>query len=191
VVAVWLKLTDDFLVRAAEAGLSDAAVRTHIDALCSILAREKGPVLTRRDLRRFLESEDADRAVAELLAVGWWVRQDDGTVRVAENMADQPEPEVIAKRREATADRKRRERVRRAGLDIDPETGEIVSRRDVPRDGTRDPGRGGTGRDESGESTYETEDEGDEAAASDDEPVWPAVAGPGSVSGPPPADESW
>jgi len=146
---MWLKLTDDFPARCAAAGLSDAAVRTHIDALCSIMAREKGPVLTARELRRFLESEDTDRAVAELLAAGWWVREgSDGTVRVVENMADQPEPEVIAKRREATADRKRRERLRRAGLDVDPETGEIVSRRDVPRDGTRDPGRDGAGREQ-------------------------------------------
>ena len=185
---MWLKLTDDFPVRAAEAGLSDAAVRSHIDALCSIMAREKGPVLTRRDLRRFLESDDADRAVAELLAVGWWVRQDDGTVRVVENMPDQPEPEVIAKRREATADRKRRERLRRAGLDIDPETGEIVSRRDVPRDGTRDPGRGGVGRDGSGESTYGTGDEGDEAVAGDTADDRPRVPGPGSASGAQAAD---
>jgi hypothetical protein len=187
---VWVKLSDDFSVRCAQARLSDAAVRTHTDALCWIMDREMGPVLSPRDLRRALESEHADAAVRELLAAGWWVREgSDGSVRVIECMADQPEPEVIAKRREATADRKRRERLRRAGLDVDPETGEIVSRRDVPRDGTRDPGRDGTGRDGTGESTYGTEDEGDGVAASD-EPVWPAVAGPGSVSGPPPADES-
>jgi hypothetical protein len=144
---MWMKLTDDFPARCAAAGLSDAAVRTHIDALCSIMAREKGPVLTARELRRFLESEDADRAIAELLAAGWWVRDgSDGAVRVVANMADQPEPEVIAKRRDATAERKRRERLRKAGLDVDPDTGEVLSRVTSRRDGTRDPGRGGAGR---------------------------------------------
>jgi hypothetical protein len=144
---MWLKLTDDFPARCAAAGLSDAAVRTHIDALCSIMAREKGPVLAARELRRFLESEDADRAITELLAAGWWIRDgSDGAVRVVENMADQPEPEVIAKRREATAERKRRERLRKAGLDVDPDTGEVLSRVTSRRDGTRDPGRDGAGR---------------------------------------------
>ncbi|MCF6745702.1 hypothetical protein E9529_15755 [Blastococcus sp. KM273128] len=167
---MWLKISDDFPARAAEAALSDAAVRTHIDALCAIMHRETGPILNRRDLRRFLESDDADQAVTELVAAGWWVRQDDGTVRVLENMGDQPEPEVMAKRRAAAAERQRRKRLLDNG--IDPDTGENLtpeqvkakrrredrttpadtpSRRDTPPPSRREsrgyPGRDGSGRD--------------------------------------------
>jgi hypothetical protein len=161
----WAKLSDDFPERCAEAGLSDAAVRTHIDALCKIMAREKGPVLSSRDLRRFLESEHAGRAVAELVAVGWWVREGtDGSVRVVECMADQPEPEVLAARRARDAERQRVHRLLSARLH--PDTREPItateveairaerlgtqsrksSRRDSRRESGGDPGRVGSGR---------------------------------------------
>ncbi|SNR35736.1 hypothetical protein [Blastococcus mobilis] len=151
---MWLKLSDDFGDDAARAGLSDASVRTHIEALLWIMRREGEPVLDRRDLRRALESSQAEEAVAQLLATGWWQRLDDGRFRVLQSMNDQLEPEVIVRRREAAAERQRRKRLKAVGLD--PDTGEDVSRRDVTRDSlrdaTRDPGRAGTGRGGSGEA---------------------------------------
>jgi hypothetical protein len=151
---VWLKLSDDFADDAARAGLSDASFRTHIEALLWIMRREGEPVLDRRDLLRALESPQVDEAVPELLATGWWQRQDDGRVRVLHGMDHQPEPEVIARRREAATERQRRKRLKAVG--IDPDTGEDVSRRDTTRDSwndaTRDPGRAGTGRGGPGEA---------------------------------------
>ena len=112
------------------------------------MRREGEPVLDRRDLRRALESPQAEGAVSELLAAGWWHRRDDGRVRVLHGMDHQPEPEVIARRREAATERQRRKRLKAVG--IDPDTGEVASRRDTTRDrwqdATRDPGRDGTGR---------------------------------------------
>lgn len=163
---MWLKLSDDFADDAARAGLSDAAFRTHIEALLWIMRREGKPVLDRRDLRRALESPQAEGAVSELLAAGWWQRRDDGRVHVLHGMDHQPEPEVIARRREAATERQRRKRLKAVG--IDPDTGEVASRRDTTRDrwqdATRDPGRDGTGRGGSGEALDEPESEARETA---------------------------
>lgn len=181
---MWLKLSDDFADDAARAGLSDASFRTHIEALLWIMRREGEPVLDRRDLLRALESPQVDEAVPELLATGWWQRQDDGRVRVLHGMDHQPEPEVIARRREAATERQRRKRLKAVG--IDPDTGEDVSRRDTTRDSwndaTRDPGRAGTGRGGPGEALREAESGARESAdrrlslvdadAADD---WPSV----------------
>jgi hypothetical protein len=141
----WTKLSDDFSDDCSE--LSDAAFRCHVEGLLRVMRRETGGAFTERDLRH-LDSPDAERGVAELVAAGMWERTPTG-YRVVHHMEHQPEPEVIARRREPAADRQRRKRMKAVG--IDPDTGEDVSRRDDPRDYPRDdpryPGRVGSGRD--------------------------------------------
>lgn len=145
----WTKLPDDFSERAA--GLSDAAVRTHIDGLVWAMRRLTGGRLTERDIRRGCESQQVEAAVAELVAAGWW-RRDPGGWLIVETMEHQPEPEVVEARRQAAAERQRRHRRRKAKIDSDPETAEqgpgesTPVTRDRPRDATRDSGRVGSGR---------------------------------------------
>jgi hypothetical protein len=67
----WVKTGDEFVDDAAD--LSDAAVRTHLDALHWSARRLLDLHIPKRDLPRFAFSPDASRAVDELVAVGWWL----------------------------------------------------------------------------------------------------------------------
>jgi hypothetical protein len=109
----WLKKSDDFAVECAS--LSDAAYRTHDEGLLWVMHRETGGRFPKQELRRFAETADPDAAVAELLACGFWL--DHGyEYEVVHHMEHQPEPDVLAKRRAANADRNRRWRRRNAGF---------------------------------------------------------------------------
>jgi hypothetical protein len=109
-------------------------------AWCGQMRRASGGRLTARDVRRFAETPDAEAAVEELVALGYWTQDGDGyTIR--HHMEHQPEPDLIARRRGQEAERQRRKRRRDAGLiEGDP------SRRDSLSDDTRYPGRDGSGR---------------------------------------------
>jgi hypothetical protein len=156
----WVKLSDDFAERAARSGLSDAAFRTHIEALLWTMRRETGGWVRTKDIRRFAETADPDDAIRDLVGHGWWdypyidprYPKDDedydvgcqqGLFRIVANMDDQPEPEVIEARRRKTAERVKRHRRKMAGLDPDVHDASSngVTER-VTRDGS---GRVGTG----------------------------------------------
>lgn len=109
----WTKLSDDFADDCAN--LSDAAFRTHVEALIWTMRRETGGYLTIRDVRRCAESPHAEMAVTELVNVGWWTVEAQGYL-IRHHMEHQPEPDLIAKRRELTADRVRKHRRKKAGL---------------------------------------------------------------------------
>lgn len=169
----WLKLSDDFGDDCARARLSDAAFRTHVEGLIWAMRRENDGLLDEIDVRRFAETGDPHKAIQELVNAGWWQRLPQGRLQIVHAMEHQPESDVIERRRKLTAERKRRERRRKAGLQADDET---ASRRDR----TRDPGRGGTGLDGTG-STRRSGSNGSSRAT---EPKalggsWPAVRLPG------------
>jgi hypothetical protein len=124
----WVKLSDDFAERAARSGLSDAAFRTHIEALLWTMRRETGGWIRTRDIQRFAETSDPDAAVRELVGLGWWHYpyaddrypdddRDPDEFRIVANMDDQPEPEVIEARRRKATERVRKHRRKMAGLD--------------------------------------------------------------------------
>lgn len=113
----WTKLSDDFSDECHT--LSDAAFRTHVEALIWVMRRETGGHIDSRDLKRFAESPHADMAVTELVACGWWSVEAQG-YRVNHHMEHQPEPDLIAKRRELTAQRVKKHRRKKAGLDQEP-----------------------------------------------------------------------
>lgn len=137
----WLKVSDDYPDQCAD--LSDAAYRTHTEGLCWCMRRETGGYLSRRDVRRMAESNQAEEAVQELLELGFWEVEGNG-YRIKHHMEHQPEPEVIRKRREAAAERQRKNRLKKAGVAVMSQRDKT---RDDGRDKTRDPGRVGTGRD--------------------------------------------
>lgn len=113
----WTKLSDDFSDQCH--ALSDAAFRTHVEALVWIMRRETGGYIDAREVKRFAESPHAEAAVDELVSVGWWSFERQG-YRVHHHMEHQPEPDVIAKRREDTAHRVRKHRRKKAGLPEEP-----------------------------------------------------------------------
>jgi len=112
----WTKLGDEFPDECARAGLSDAAFRTHVEGLSWTMRRETGGYLSKVDIRKAIETPNAAAAIAELLAVGFWQQTEHGFL-VVHHMAYQPEPDLIAKRRQLTADRVRKHRRHKAGLD--------------------------------------------------------------------------
>ena len=112
----WTKLGDEFADECARAGLSDAAFRTHVEGLSWAMRRETGGNLDKIDVRKAIETPHAAAAIAELLAVGFWEQTEHGYI-VRHHMEHQPEPDLLAKRREMTADRVRRHRRRKAGLE--------------------------------------------------------------------------
>jgi hypothetical protein len=157
----WVKLSDDFGERAARSGLSDAAFRTHIEALLWTMRRETGGWIHDRDIRRFAETANPAEAVRQLVGLGWWHHPagdgrhpsgdpdrepgaDPSLFRIIANMDDQPEPDVIEARRRKTAERVKRHRRKMAGLDPDqPDSRSNGVTGRVTRDGS---GRVGTGR---------------------------------------------
>jgi hypothetical protein len=111
----WTKLGDEFADECARVGLSDAAFRTHVEGLSWTMRRETAGYLDKIDMRKAIETTNAASAVAELLAVGFWEQTEHGYL-VHHHMEHQPEPDLLAKRRELTAERNRKYRRKKAGL---------------------------------------------------------------------------
>jgi hypothetical protein len=101
----WLQLSDDFPDECGN--LSDAAFRTHVEGLVWAMRRENGGRFPKRELFRFAEVIDPDKAGVELVAAGWWLDLDED-YRILHQMNYQTEPAVLAKRRADTAERTRR-----------------------------------------------------------------------------------
>jgi hypothetical protein len=118
---VWTKLGDEFPDECEAAGLSDAAVRTHVEGL--IWSNRVGleGQIPKKHLRRFAFTEYGDVAVAELIDAGFWA--DSGAVYlIRHHLGEQIEPAVVEVRKTADRLRKRRERYVKAlaalGVDV-------------------------------------------------------------------------
>lgn len=140
----WTKIGDEFVDDAAD--LTDAAVRTHIEALAWSNRRLLDLVVPKRDLRRFAFSEDAEQAVEQLLEAGWW--QDLGETWSLTYRPDwQQSREQVEVRRETNL----RAQWHRRGdhRKCDPLKCSALSSADKPADSVADnaadPGRDGTG----------------------------------------------
>jgi hypothetical protein len=109
----WTKLGAEFADAAAE--LSDAAFRTHIEALTYSNRRLLDLVIRKRELRRFAETTDPDSAAAELVTAGWW--QDIGEAWfIGVHFADWQRDKVqVVNRRQQNAEAQRRSRRHKLG----------------------------------------------------------------------------
>jgi hypothetical protein len=73
----WAKFGTEFRGQVLMAGLSDAAARTHFDALLWLYEIESpGTRIPKRLIRTFAGSADCELAIRELVAAGFW--DDDG-----------------------------------------------------------------------------------------------------------------
>lgn len=104
---VWAKLDDAYGDECAV--LSDAAFRTHTEGLGWTMRRVTEGRITMRDLRRFAETDDPDKAVAELVERRWWEDHSSGDGwMILHDMPYQRTREQIEADRAATAERQRR-----------------------------------------------------------------------------------
>lgn len=147
----WTKLGDEFPAAARE--LTDAELRTHVEALCWSSLRLLDLRIPKQDVRRFAESPDAAAAIDGLAAKGWWKDLGDEW-DIGLKFADwQQERRQVEHRRTYLAEAQRRSRAHRAGdhslcLPNCPEVtrdGTRNSTVDSTVDSTRDPGRVGSG----------------------------------------------
>lgn len=142
----WTKLGDEFPADARD--LSDAAFRTHVEALCWSNSRRLDLLIPKREVRRFTETTDPDTAVEELVATGWWQDCADAGWYVGCRFAEwQLERSVIEHRNKLHADRQRRYRMHRAGDHRQCKDPTACVTRHETRDETNHPGRDGSGRD--------------------------------------------
>lgn len=107
----WCKLGVEFFDQCADMGLSDAAVRTHVEALHYLYRAESDEMRIGKHLvRRFAGSDQWEIAVKDLAAAGFW--RDDGDAWVVEHHGDVFRSSLAAqlKHRENERDRQRRKR---------------------------------------------------------------------------------
>ena len=139
----WTKLGDEFSDAAAP--LSDAAFRTHVEALCWSNRRLLDLTISKRELKRFAETDNPNAAAKELVTTGWWEdRGDDWWI--GSRFADwQVERSVIEQRRADTAARVRRHRMHKADDHSLCEPSRCNALRDaLPGSGRDGPGRANT-----------------------------------------------
>lgn len=144
---VWLKLSDDFGELCARLELSDAAFRTHVEGMAWAMQRENGGKVYKNEVKRFAESDQYQNAVDELVRKDCWSVNEKGYI-IKLHMEHQIEPEVIAARRNANAQRQRKSRLNmlRRSKETPQPTNDFA--RDTTRDDTRDAGLDGSGLDE-------------------------------------------
>jgi len=129
---VWAKLDDAYGDDCAV--LSDAAFRTHTEGLGWTMRRVTEGRITMRDLRRFAETADPDKAVAELVERGWWEGHPSGDGwTILHDMPYQRTREQIEADRAATAERQRRWREAHAKKKARSKPDDGVPREDVER----------------------------------------------------------
>lgn len=169
----WTKIGDEFPDDAAD--LTDAAVRTHIEAWAWSARRLLDLRIPKRDLRRFAFSADADTAAKELIEAGWWV--DDGNTW---HLAYRPEWQRTRAQEDHRKAQNAEAQQRKRRHDIGDHSTCLPGRRchteptsahdtrdDSATPSGSDPGRVGSGRDGTHNPTPQRE------------PTWPLAAIPG------------
>lgn len=69
----WTKLGSEFWPECLHHGLSDAAARTHAEAIAYIYeVEEMSCTIPKRLVRTFAGSEDSADAIEALVSIGWW-----------------------------------------------------------------------------------------------------------------------
>lgn len=110
---MWTKFGDEFSDEARD--MSDAAFRTHAEALMWSNRRGLDLLIPKRDIKRFAETADPDLAAKELVHASWWEDRGDAWW-IGVRFADwQIESSVVARKREQSVLTTRRNRMHKAG----------------------------------------------------------------------------
>lgn len=122
----WTKLGAEFYSECALQGLSDAAYRTHTEAIGWLYEVEDTSCrIPKRLFRRFAASDDAEAAVGELITAGFW--KDAGAVWVLLHHAEVVRQSIAAQQDKRKRDRKAQSRYRQkvsadVSADVDAES---------------------------------------------------------------------
>lgn len=119
----WTKFGAEYFDQCADAGLTDAAFRTHSEAIGWLYRINRDDVkdlsIPDRAIRKFATSDDYEPAVAQLVRVGFW--RDEGSHYVLVHHADVVKSSLVAQRAKLDRDRKaqqnRRARAGKEGKD--------------------------------------------------------------------------
>lgn len=110
---MWTKFGDEFSDEARD--MSDAAFRTHAEALMWSNRRGLDLLIPKRDIKRFAETADPELATKELLHTSWWEDRGDAWW-IGVKFADwQIESSVVTRKREQSVLTTRRNRMHKAG----------------------------------------------------------------------------
>ena len=132
----WTKLGAEFGDECFKADLSDAAFRTHAEAINWIYRVEQDSLrIPERQLRHFAGSDDYQKAVAELLDARFWRERADGYELV--HHADVVRQSLAAQRAKRESDKARQRRHRAKSAKAGPDVTRDVTP-DVTADVTRD-----------------------------------------------------
>lgn len=124
----WTKFGAEYFDQCADAGLSDAAFRTHSEAIGWLYRINRDDVkdlsIPDRAIRKFATSDDYEPAVAQLVRVGFW--RDEGSHYVLVHHADVVRSSLVAQRAKLERDRKAQQN-RRARAGKEAKEGAYVS----------------------------------------------------------------
>ena len=123
----WAKYGVEFFDQCADFGLSDAAVRTHTEALHYLYRLELMEMRIAKHLvRRFAGSADWEQATKDLVAIGFW--RDDGDAYVVEHHGDVFRQSLFAQLKHRGDERNRQRRKRaKDERDVGPNVGANVT----------------------------------------------------------------
>lgn len=119
----WAKYGVEFYDQCADVGLSDAAVRTHSEALHYLYRTETADMRIRKHLvRRFAGSDQWEVAARDLVAIGFW--RDDGDAWLVEHHGNVFRESLAAQLKHRETERERQRRKRRSSVaDLPPDVG--------------------------------------------------------------------
>lgn len=128
----WAKYGAEFWDDCANAGLSDAAARTHAEAIGWLYRIERTDLRIPTQLvRRFAGSPDWETAVKDLVAVRFW--RDNGDAYVVEHHAEVILASIAAQRRKRDRDKRsqRAHRQRNTDTDVSGDVSDYADRQTV------------------------------------------------------------
>lgn len=124
----WCKLGTEFADECANDELSDAAFRTHVEAINWLYRVERTDMrIPSRLIRRFAGSSESERAIRELLSLGYWTEVREGYEVV--HHGDVVRASVVTQQKKREASKRTSQRHRRKHS----EDGEGDTSRDTSR----------------------------------------------------------
>lgn len=127
----WRKTGSEFDDECANLELSDAAYRTHMEAIGWIYQVEQMPCrIPKHNVRRFASSRDTEAAIKELVAIGFWV--DHGNAFEVMHHADVIRQSLAAQQRQRQTSKRTSAKYRAKKSESDTDESPEVTRHVTP-----------------------------------------------------------